>query len=65
MMTTLTTAFALLPLVLGGTLPGKEVLYPVAVVIVGGLISSTLAEFSVRPGLYRFLHVPLQGHCDS
>lgn len=65
MMTTLTTAFALLPLVLGGTLPGKEVLYPVAMVIVGGLISSTLAEFSVRPGLYRFLHVPLQGHCDS
>ncbi len=55
LMTTLTTAFALLPLVATGTLPGKELLYPVAAVIVGGLISSTIVEFVVRPGLYRYL----------
>jgi Cu/Ag efflux pump CusA len=55
LMTTLTTGIALLPLVIGGTQPGKEVLYPVALVIVGGLLSSTLVEFLVRPGLYRFL----------
>jgi HME family heavy-metal exporter len=32
--------------------PGKEILYPVATVIIGGLISSTLLEFLVRPALF-------------
>ena len=32
--------------------PGREVLYPVATVIIGGLISSTLLDFLVRPGLF-------------
>jgi HME family heavy-metal exporter len=32
--------------------PGKEILYPVATVIIGGLISSTLLEFLVRPTLF-------------
>jgi HME family heavy-metal exporter len=32
--------------------PGKEILYPVATVIIGGLVSSTLLEFSVRPALF-------------
>ena len=32
--------------------PGKEILYPIATVIVGGLITSTLAEFFVRPALF-------------
>jgi HME family heavy-metal exporter len=32
--------------------PGKEILYPVATVIVGGLISSTLLDFLVHPALF-------------
>ena len=55
MMTTLTTGCALIPLVIGGHLPGKEILYPVATVILGGLITSTTAEYLLRPGLYYFL----------
>ena len=52
LMTALTTGLALMPLVTGGHLPGKEFLYPVATVIFGGLITSTLCEFFVRPGLF-------------
>ena len=55
LMTTLTTGFGLLPLVVGGNLPGKEILYPVATVILGGLITSAIAEFLIRPGLYWYL----------
>ncbi len=55
LMTTLTTGFALVPLVIGGTMPGKEILYPVATVILGGLITSALAEYLLRPGLYLYL----------
>ena len=54
LMTTMTTGIGLLPLVVGGTLPGKEIIYPVATVILGGLISSTMAEYLLRPGLYWF-----------
>jgi Cu/Ag efflux pump CusA len=39
----------LIPFVLAANEPGKEILHPVAVVIVGGLVSSTLLEFLVRP----------------
>jgi Cu/Ag efflux pump CusA len=53
-MSSLTTGLGLLPLVLGGSDPGKEMLYPVATVIVGGLISSTICEFCIRPGMYWF-----------
>lgn len=52
LMTTLTTGFAILPLVTAGTLPGREILYPVATVILGGLTTSTLTEYLLRPGLY-------------
>lgn len=52
LMTALTTGLGLFPLVLTGHLPGKEILYPVATVIVGGLLTSTAAEFIIRPGLY-------------
>ncbi len=55
LMTTLTTGFGLLPLVIGGTLPGKEILFPVATVILGGLITSAIAEYFLRPGLYYYL----------
>ncbi len=49
LMTALAAGIALIPLVLAGDQPGKDILHPVAVVIVGGLVSSTLLEFLVRP----------------
>jgi CzcA family heavy metal efflux pump len=52
LMTALTAGIALIPLVLVGQEPGREILYPVATVILGGLISSTLCEFLIRPGLF-------------
>ena len=52
LMTALTTGIGLVPLVLGGHLPGKEILFPVATVILGGLITATLCEFLLRPGLF-------------
>lgn len=54
LMTALAAGIALVPLVLAADQPGKEILHPVAVVIVGGLVSSTLLEFLVRPLV--FLH---------
>ncbi|MBC8350666.1 MAG: efflux RND transporter permease subunit [Planctomycetes bacterium] len=52
LMTALTSGIGLLPLALAAGEPGKELLYPVATVIIGGLISSTLLEFLVRPALF-------------
>ncbi|MAT14925.1 MAG: CusA/CzcA family heavy metal efflux RND transporter [Planctomyces sp.] len=52
MMTALTAGFGLLPLVLGGQEPGREILYPVATVILGGLITSTFCEFLIHPGIF-------------
>lgn len=52
LMTALTTGLGLVPLVIGGHLPGKEILFPVATVILGGLITATMAEFLIRPGLF-------------
>jgi Cu/Ag efflux pump CusA len=51
-MTALTTAFAILPLVVAGDLPGHEIEYPMAVVILGGLITATLLNVFVVPSLY-------------
>ena len=42
----------LVPLVVGGKKPGLEILYPVATVILGGLITSTFCEFLLHPGLF-------------
>ncbi|QDT75254.1 efflux RND transporter permease subunit [Lacipirellula limnantheis] len=53
LMTALTAGIALIPLVLAAGEPGKEILYPVATVILGGLISSTLLDFFVHPALFR------------
>jgi len=52
LMTALTSGIGLVPLALAAGEPGKEILYPVATVIIGGLISSTLLEFFVRPALF-------------
>ncbi|MEW4491107.1 efflux RND transporter permease subunit [Thalassoglobus sp. JC818] len=56
LMTALTTGLGLVPLVIGGHLPGKEILFPVATVILGGLITATFAEFLIRPGLFWLCH---------
>lgn len=52
MMTALTSGIGLVPLAMAAGEPGKEILYPVATVIIGGLITSTFLEFLVRPALF-------------
>lgn len=52
LMTAVTAGIALLPLYLAGGEPGKELLHPVAVVILGGLASSTLLTAVVTPAVY-------------
>ncbi|MFO0844602.1 MAG: efflux RND transporter permease subunit [Gemmataceae bacterium] len=52
LMTALATGLALLPLVVSGQKPGHEVEYPLAVVILGGLVTSTLLNLFLLPPLY-------------
>jgi Cu/Ag efflux pump CusA len=52
LMTALATGIALVPLVLAADAPGKEILHPIAVVIVGGLITSTLLGLGVTPAVF-------------
>lgn len=52
LMTALTAGIGLVPLVVGGQQPGREVLHPVATVILGGLITCTVCEFLLHPGLF-------------
>jgi len=52
LMTALVAAFALIPLMFAGGEPGKEILYPVAVVIFGGLVSSTLLDTLLTPVMF-------------
>ncbi|RRQ22889.1 efflux RND transporter permease subunit [Thiohalobacter thiocyanaticus] len=52
LMTALVSALALIPLLISGDAPGKEILHPVAVVICGGLISSTLLDTVFTPILF-------------
>ncbi|MFY1826182.1 efflux RND transporter permease subunit [Myxococcus fulvus] len=52
LMTALTAGLALVPLALASGAPGKEILHPVATVILGGLISSTLLDLLVTPAVF-------------
>lgn len=59
LMTALTTGLALLPLVLGGVRPGHEIEHPMAVVIIGGLVTSAIMNLLLLPPLYlRFASSP-------
>jgi Cu/Ag efflux pump CusA len=51
-LTALATAFALLPLLILGNVPGQEVLQPMAAVVLGGLVTATLLNLIVAPALY-------------
>ena len=55
LMTALTSALALIPLALGGDLPGNEIQSPMAKVLLGGLISSTLLNMFITPLVYQRL----------
>jgi CzcA family heavy metal efflux pump len=52
LMTALTTGLALLPLVIAGNIAGTEIVHPMAVVILGGLVTSTLLTLFILPALY-------------
>ena len=54
-MTALTSALALIPLVIGSDLPGNEIQSPMARVMLGGLLSSTLLNAFVVPLVYMLI----------
>ena len=61
LMTALVAAFALVPLLVSADAPGKEILHPVAVVIFGGLVSSTLLDTLLTPLMFwRWGQKPLE-----
>ena len=52
LMTALTTGLALIPLILSGNVPGQEIEYPMAIVILGGLVVATILNLFIVPSLY-------------
>lgn len=61
MMTALTASLALVPILMSAGQPGREIIYPVAVVIFSGLFTSTLLDLTVRPLLFwRFGRKPVE-----
>ena len=56
LMTALSSALALIPLALGGDLPGNEIQSPMAKVILGGLLTSTLLNVFVIPVVYTLIN---------
>jgi Cu/Ag efflux pump CusA len=52
LMTTLAAGLAILPLVVAGEIPGHEIEHPLAIVVLGGLFTSTLLNLFVIPSLY-------------
>jgi Cu/Ag efflux pump CusA len=52
LMTALTTGLALVPLVVSGNVPGQEIEYPMAFVILGGLVTSTILNLFLLPVAY-------------
>lgn len=61
LMTTVSAGLALIPLLLGGDVPGKEILHPIAVVIFSGLIGALLLDTLLTPVLFKlFGEAPLR-----
>ena len=56
-MTALTTGLALIPLAIAGNQPGNEIQSPMAIVILGGLLSATALNILVIPAIYYLTHV--------
>jgi Cu/Ag efflux pump CusA len=52
LMTALVTSLALVPIVLGGDRSGHEIEHPMAVVIIGGLVTSTVLNLFLLPSIY-------------
>jgi multidrug efflux pump subunit AcrB len=52
LMTTLAAGLALIPLIVAGDIPGQEIEYPMAIVILGGLVTATLQNLFIVPSLY-------------
>jgi Cu/Ag efflux pump CusA len=68
MMTALTAGLALVPLVIAGDIPGHEIEHPMAIVILGGLITSTLVNLFIVPSLYLVFgrrNIPPQATADT
>jgi len=63
--TAVVTTLALLPLLFGGNLAGSEIIRPMAVVIVGGLVTAVLHNLFVVPALYLRWPSPIQAAADS
>ena len=56
LMTAITGALALLPMAINGNLPGNEIQSPLAIVILGGLVTSTILNIYVVPIVYTLAH---------
>ena len=65
LMTALATGLALVPIIAGGIKPGQEIEHPLAVVIVGGLVTSTLLNVFLLPPLYARFGRRAFDHDDS
>ncbi|HVK14747.1 MAG TPA: efflux RND transporter permease subunit [Gemmataceae bacterium] len=65
LMTALATGLALLPLAVTGNKPGQEIEYPLAVVILGGLVTSTLLNLFLLPPLYAKFGRPVGPRADA
>ncbi|MDB5190558.1 MAG: hypothetical protein JWQ96_121, partial [Segetibacter sp.] len=52
LMTAIAAALALMPIIIGGNKPGHEIEFPMAIVIVGGLITSTILNLFFLPLIY-------------
>ena len=52
LMTALATGLALVPLVIAGSIPGHEIEHPMAIVVVGGLVTATVVNLFVLPSMY-------------
>src|SRR5205823_4822590 len=52
LMTALAVGLALIPFAISGNIPGQEIMHPMAIVILGGLVTSTVLNLFIVPSLY-------------